>query len=179
MSLESLVQHIKSDSDQRAIPPVEDWNPDYCGEMDLVIKADGSWYHEGTSFKRLSLVKLLASVLKKESTEYYLVTPVEKIKIVVEKLPFVITQWHYEESEGVRYIVCTTNLEEQFVISDKQPMTIDENGELSVIVRRNLAATIHRNVYYQWIEEGLEETYNGQKALCLSSGSYTFPIGFL
>lgn len=179
MSLESIIQQVKANGQSTVIPPVEDWDPDYCGEMDLIIKSDGSWYHEGTVFKRLALVKLLASVLKKESSDYYLVTPVEKIKITVEKHPFVVTQWHWQESEGLRYLVCTTNLDEQFVVSESQPVSINCNGELSVIVRRNLCATIHRNVYYQWIEEGDEETHNQKTAMCLTSGNYTFPIGYL
>jgi uncharacterized protein len=179
MSLENIIQQVKKNGHSAAIPPVEDWDPDYCSEMDLVIKSDGSWYHQGTVFKRLGLVKLLASVLKKEASDYFLVTPVEKIKIKVEKLPFVVTQWHWQEDEGQRYLVCTTNLDEQFVVSENQPVTINNDGELSVIVRRNLCATIHRNVYYQWIEEGHEETYNDKTAMCLTSGSYTFPIGYL
>ena len=97
MSLESITHQLSSKgiTSTPKIPPVEEWNPDYCGEMDLQIKANGDWFYTGTIFKRANLVKLLASVLKMEGDEYYLVTPVEKIKITVDDAPFVLTEWHW------------------------------------------------------------------------------------
>ena len=92
MSLEKIAGQLKGIESK--IPPVELWDPHHIVEKwDLTIKADGQWYYQGSIFKRMALVKLLASVLKKEQDEYFLVTPVEKIKITVEDVPFVITQW--------------------------------------------------------------------------------------
>ncbi|MFC6979746.1 DUF1285 domain-containing protein [Microbulbifer taiwanensis] len=76
----------------RGHPPVHKWNPDFCGDMDLVIRRDGRWIHEGTEIRRLPLVKLFASILKHEGDEYFLVTPVEKLRIRVEDVPFIATQ---------------------------------------------------------------------------------------
>ncbi|MEO1135757.1 MAG: DUF1285 domain-containing protein, partial [Pseudomonadota bacterium] len=72
-----------------ALPPVEKWNPDYCGEIDLVIKRDGTWFHEGTPIGRARLVRLFSTVLRREGDRHYLVTPVEKLGITVEDAPFV------------------------------------------------------------------------------------------
>ena len=97
MSLEAISAQIKAQGDKT--PPVELWDPEYCGEMDLQIKANGDWFYAGTTFKRPALVKLLSSVLKKEQDEYFLVTPVEKIKITVDDVPFVLTQWRWQDDK--------------------------------------------------------------------------------
>lgn len=173
MSLESLISQLKN---QSSMPPVESWNPDYCGEIDLVIKHDGTWFYQGTPFKRLNMVKLFASVIKKENDEYFLVTPVEKIKITVEQYPFVISQWQWEDEKQSR-IVVSTNLDDTFYLDEDHPLTTDNQGNLVVTVRRNLQAIVHRNVYYQWIEEG-QENEDGT-ALCLKSADQTFVLGNL
>ena len=84
MSLEKISAQISNSQEGhvKKMPPVELWDPPFCGDIDLEIKSDGSWFYNGTIFKRLSLVKLFASVLKKEDEKYFLVTPVEKIGIV-------------------------------------------------------------------------------------------------
>lgn len=176
MSLEKIAEAIKASESK--IPPVEKWNPDYCGEIDLEIKQDGSWFYNGSIFKRMSLVKLFASVLKKEADEYYLVTPVEKIKIRVEDYPFLITQWQWLDSEQTVMQV-TTNLDDRFILDKHHPVTVNSDGLLSVIVRRNLSAKVHRNVYYQWIEIAKETQVNGKKALVFSSHQVQINIGFL
>ena len=80
ISLQDLMSALKDA--ENSSHPVEGWNPDYCGEMDMIIKADGTWWHEGSKIKRQELVRLFASILRKDSDgETYLVTPVEKIKI--------------------------------------------------------------------------------------------------
>ena len=81
---EALIEAAKAQSDGKTYPPVEKWHPEYCGEMDMVIRADGSWWHEGTRITREPLVRLFASILRQdEDGETYLVTPVEKIRIEV------------------------------------------------------------------------------------------------
>lgn len=176
MSLEALTKQIKEQSNGSNIPPVELWDPPYCGDMDLVIKGDGSWFHNGSVFKRLSLVKLLASVLKREQQDYFLVTPVEKIKIYVEDQPFIITQWRFEQREGASYLVVNTNLEDEFVVSEQNPVVIKDE-ELLVLVRRNLWARVHRNVYYQWVEIAAEVTIDNKQQLLLHSGDYKIVLG--
>lgn len=174
MSIEAITAQIKAHGDK--IPPVELWNPDYCGELDLQIKANGDWFYAGTIFKRPALVKLLSSVLKKEQDDYFLVTPVEKIKITVDDAPFVLTQWHWQDESKITMVV-SNNVGNEFVLDDKHPITINADGELYVTVRRNLLAKVHRNVYYQWIDlAGEVETDNGIELVFSSSGAQ-FSLG--
>ena len=150
---------------KRALPPVDQWNPPYCGEINLQIKANGDWFYEGTIFKRLTLVKLLASVLKLEEDEYFLVTPVEKIKITVDDAPFVLTQWHWQDETQTTMVVAT-NVGDEFILDANHPISLNESAELYVTVRRNLLAKIHRNIYYQWIALATEvETNKGTELL--------------
>ncbi|MAD16116.1 MAG: hypothetical protein CL579_08575 [Alteromonadaceae bacterium] len=161
---------------QGKLPPVDKWNPDFCGDMDLVIKHDGSWFYMGTPIGRKALVKLFASVLKKEGDQYFLVTPVEKLGITVEDVPYVITQW---ERQG-DLLVFTTQTEEQIIVSAQNPVELKEDSKNNLAlpyinVRRNLWARLHQNVYYQLIEQAEQEN----DALFISSGDYRFCLGKL
>jgi hypothetical protein len=176
MSLEKIMAQIKAQGD--SIPPVELWNPPYCGEMDLQIKANGDWFHAGTVFKRLSLVKLLSSVLKKEEDDYFLVTPVEKIKITVEDAPFVLTQWHWED-EHQNSMKVSNNVGNEFTLDASHPMVLNDAGELYVTVRTNLLAKVHRNVYYQWIDLSEEVDTEKGKELIFTSDGCQFSLGLL
>jgi len=172
MSLEAITSQLsaKDVSSKNKIPPVEDWEPEYCGEMDLQIKSNGDWFYTGTIFKRASLVKLLASVLKMEGEEYYLVTPVEKIKITVDDAPFVLTEWYWQDESHTNMCV-KNNVGDEFILDAQHPLSANNAGELYVIVRRNLLAKIHRNVYYQWIDLAKEvPTKNGTELLFISAG---------
>lgn len=176
MSLEAITAQVKAQGDK--IPPVELWNPDYCGEIDLQIRANGDWFYAGTIFKRPALVKLLSSVLKKEQDDYFLVTPVEKIKITVDDAPFVLTRWHWQD-ESKSIMVVSNNVGNEFILDSKHPITINADGELYVTVRRNLLAKVHRNVYYQWVDIAQEvETDNGIE-LVFSSAGQQFSLGLI
>ena len=169
MSLESLSEQISVVGKDKKLPPVELWDPEYCGELDMVIKSDGTWLYQGTSFKRISLVKLFASVLKKEANDYFLVTPVEKIKIQVEDAPFLLTGWRWLDEQQTTMVV-ETNLADEFALTNEHPVMVTENGNIYVTVRRNLVAKVHRNVYYQWIELAKEEqTKNGTEIVFYSA----------
>jgi uncharacterized protein len=179
MSLTQLSQQLQSQKLGKGnnIPPVELWDPAYCGEIDLRINADGTWYYQGTPFRRLSLVKLFASVLKKEAGDYFLVTPVEKVKIQVEDAPFILTNWHWQTAEQTCMQV-TTNMEDQFELNAQHPLLLTEQG-LYVTVRRNLLAKVHRNVYYQWVALAHDrETEHGTELVFFSAG-HPFSLGKL
>ena len=176
MSLEAITAQIKAQGDK--IPPVELWDPPYCGEMDLQIKTNGDWFHAGSIFKRLSLVKLLSSVLKKENNEYFLVTPVEKIKITVEDAPFTLTQWHWQDKNKTNMIV-SNNVGNEFVLDASHPITLNEVGEVYVTVRHDLLAKVHRNVYYQWIDLAKETKTDKGTELIFTSANCQFSLGVL
>ncbi|MCW8833655.1 MAG: DUF1285 domain-containing protein [Colwellia sp.] len=176
MSLESITAQIKAQGEK--IPPVELWDPDYCGEMDLTIKANGDWFYAGTIFKRPALVKLLSSVLKKEGDEFFLVTPVEKIKITVDDAPFVLTQWSWQDDNQTMMLV-SNNVGDKFTLDANHPIIINEAGELYVTVRRNLLAKVHRNIYYQWIDLAKEVTTKKGTELIFTSADCHFSLGVI
>lgn len=159
----------------KAYPPVEDWDPEYCGELPLTINDKGEWFYEGTPFTRPQLVNLFASVLKKENDTYFLVTPVEKVKITVVDVPFIITQWHRDPHNNE--IICTTATADTFCLNAQHPCELrldaKQNQYLPYInVRRNLWAKLHQNVFYQWIDDAEESDgkiilYSGKKEVCL------------
>lgn len=175
MSLESIRKQLADQ--ENAFPPVEQWDPPYCGEIDIIIKANGDWHYNGSAIERLRLVKLFASVIKYQDDEYFLVTPVEKIKIKVEQLPFVVTSWQWLEDIEPATMELTTNLGDRVLLNDEHPLVIDSNGQLSINIRRNLMASIHRNVFYQWAElADIVEHEKSQQLLIHSAGS-SFCLG--
>tara|TARA_R110002072_G_scaffold19901_1_gene73267 strand:- start:1147 stop:1713 length:567 start_codon:yes stop_codon:yes gene_type:complete len=137
------------------LPPVEKWNPENCGVMDLVIRRDGSWWHEGKRISRERLVKLFARILRKDDDGiHYLVTPVEKQAVTVESAPFVAVRVDQTERDGRPVLIFTTNLGDVTEASADNPIRveIDEaSGEPEpfVRVRGNLDALIARPVFYE------------------------------
>ena len=190
MSLDKLSAQLatKLASKQKSLPPVESWHPPYCGEIDIQIKANGDWFYQGSIFKRLALVKMFASVLIKEVrvevradvshdvAEYFLVTPVEKVKIQVDDAPFVLTQWHWLDKEETTMQV-GTNLADEFILGAEHPLIISEKGDLYVTVRRNLTAKVHRNVYYQWADIAQERQGEQGTELIITSADCQFSLG--
>lgn len=180
MSLEKISAQISNaqQGNVKKMPPVELWDPPFCGDIDLVVKADGSWFYNGTIFQRLSLVKLFASVLKKEADKYFLVTPVEKVGITVEDAPFMLTQWQWLDEQQTQMQV-TTNLDDQFILNSEHPVTVANDGSLYVTVRRNLVAKVHRNVYYQWVDLAREESNDNSIEWVFYSAQHRFCLGCL
>ena len=180
MPLEVITNQLSSIEKtlKNKIPPIEGWNPKYCGEMDLQIKANGDWFYTGTIFKRANLVKLLSSILKMEDGEYYLVTPVEKIKIIVDDVPFLITQWYWQDSSHKNMRVIN-NVGDEFTLDAEHPISANEAGELYVIVRRNLLAKVHRNVYYQWVSIANEKQTKNGTELIFNSANCEFSLGII
>ena len=185
MSLENLssqLSNLKHSDKKISLPPVELWNPPYCGEIDLQIKANGDWYYGGTIFKRLALVKLFASVLIREVSQghddYFLVTPVEKVKIAVEDAPFMLTQWHWLDAEQ-KIMQGITNLGDEFTLNSEHRLIMTEDGSLYITVRRNLLAKVHRNIYYQWVDLA-QETFTAKGTeLTFYSDECQFSLGCL
>ncbi|MDC2889186.1 DUF1285 domain-containing protein [Psychrosphaera algicola] len=177
MDLQQLTQQLDNLDKQ---PPFDQWHPTHCGEIDIVIKSDGTWWHMGSQIKREKLVKLFANVLVEENGQHFLKTPAEKMLITVEETPFVITQWQHISCEPNEAIEVTSNLGHKVIISNKHPISVvTSKGEQKVVVtlHRRLKAVVHRNVYYQWIEIAAEKVLNGKNHLTLTSGDYEFSIG--
>ena len=176
-SLQDLMDALADTSDDRR--PVERWNPDYCGEMDLVIKADGSWWHEGSRITRKGLVELFASVLRKdEDGRTYLVTPVEKLGIQVERAPFIAIRVDAMGRGEDQRLFFKTNLEETVEAGPDHPIRVETDSETLepdpyVLVRGRLEAAINRPVFYELVELAVER--DGQ--LGVWAGGAFFPLG--
>ena len=178
MDLATLQQQIAAEGSK--LPPLEKWNPTFCGDIDMQIKHDGSWHYMGTPIGRKPLVRLFSTVLKREDEKYFLVTPVEKVGIVVDDVPFIITQW--QQQDGKLYF--TTQSDDNFMVSAEHPVELHKDkvsGDLLPYarVRRNLWARLHQNVFYQLVELGTEVTQADGKYLRLQSADYAFNLGKL
>lgn len=128
--------------------PVHLWNPPYCGEMDLTICADGTWLHEGTPIGRPAMVRLFASILKREGDRFYLVSPVEKIGIRVEDAPFLVTDADIAQN----VITFVTNMGERVTAGPDHAIIIRGTAEVPrpyVHVRGGLEALIDRKTFYR------------------------------
>lgn len=159
-------------------PPLDKWQPKIKGKIDILIKADGSWWHEGGEIKRHSLVKLFASILVLEDQQYFLKTPVEQLAIEVEDAPFLVTSWQQKNGQ----ILFTTNVGEIITLSEERPLLLKEQAEQTLPylqLGRGFIAKLHRNVFYQLVEIAEQITTDGRDALQLKSGDYSALLGYI
>lgn len=176
----SLMDQVKSAS-KKGPPPVHLWNPAYCGEMDMRIARDGTWFHEGTPIGRAPLVKLFAGILKLEEGRYYLVTPVEKLGIRVEDAPFVAVDFSVSGEGDSQEITFTTNVGDEAVAGAEHPIRVTrdaETGEPSpyVMIRRGLEARIDRKSFYRLVDMGETAPHEGADWFGVRSGGLFFPM---
>lgn len=138
----------------RGLPPVEKWNPPYCGELDIRIARDGTWFYMGTPIGRPELVRLFSTILWREEDEYFLVTPVEKVKIQVDDAPFLAID--FELIDGA--LNFTTLTGDTMIAGAQNPIEviIAQDGEPApyIRVRRNLWALIDRKSFYRLVDLG-------------------------
>lgn len=174
---QTLVQYIK----QPGPAPVHRWNPPFCGDMDLRIAADGIWYHNGSPIGRQAMVNLFATVLKREGDEYFLVTPVEKLRIQVEDCPFLATQLEVSGMGREQQLQFITRNGERVTAGKKHPLRVDLNaqGEPHPIieVRSNLWALIHRNLFYRLVELAEHRPAGDTVTTGVYSGGEFFVLG--
>ncbi|MDO9589011.1 MAG: DUF1285 domain-containing protein [Brevundimonas sp.] len=158
----------------RGLPPVHLWHPAHCGEIDIVIRRDGVWMHEGSPIGRAELVRLFSTVLRKDDDGYVLVTPGEKLTIRVEDLPFRAVA---VERRG-EALVFTTDVGDETEAGNEHPIRVGTDAETgepapSVHVRADLWARIARSVFYELVEmAGVEDG-----RLMVRSGGATFALG--
>ncbi|NVJ64910.1 MAG: DUF1285 domain-containing protein [Gammaproteobacteria bacterium] len=178
----NILSQLKQLGSERSLPPVNKWNPDFCGDMDLIIKRDGLWYYQGTPIGRQRLVKLFSTVLKKENDDYFLVTPVEKLGIKVEDAPFLVIRMQQLATEQGTVIQFEDNCDNKVLLSKDNPLWVEQDpktGEPSpyINIRTNLNALIHRNVFYELVEMAQETVINGAKHLVVRSAGENFSLG--
>ncbi|EED36679.1 conserved hypothetical protein [Luminiphilus syltensis NOR5-1B] len=133
-------------------PPIHLWNPEHCGDIDMEIRRDGSWWHEGRPIKREKLVKLFASVLRREEDgEYYLVTPVEKARITVELHPLLVTDVDYVPESEPKTLLLSLNTGGQVLMDEAHPPKLEPRAGHAVYVEinRGLTALFSRSAWYR------------------------------
>lgn len=162
----SIYKQLADRTDANSLPPVERWAPAVTGEIDIRIAADGTWYHEGDTISRLELVRLFSSVLWREEDQYFLVTPVEKVKIRVDDAPLLVTGVEFLHQETMQPEVrFRTHVGDSFTLDAQHPLHVKTSAQGEprpyVRVRRNLDALIHRNVFYALIENAQERENHG------------------
>ncbi|MBL4726684.1 MAG: DUF1285 domain-containing protein [Rhizobiaceae bacterium] len=178
--LQSLVE--RGDGSKKGLPPVERWEPDFCGDLDMVIKSDGTWFYMGTPIGRQALVKLFSSVLRKdENGKTYLVTPVEKIGITVEDAHFVAVEMNVHEENGESVLTFRTSVGDIVTAGPENPMRfviVEENDGVKpyIRVRGRLDAVLARSVMYELIALGQEIEVNGQVMFAVQSKGEIYPI---
>jgi uncharacterized protein len=144
-------------------PPVHLWNPPFCGDLDMRIAQDGTWYYLNSPIGRKPLVKLFSSVLKREEDgKYYLVTPVEKVGIRVDDAPFVAVRMAVEGRGRDQLIRFETNVDDEVPLGPDHPLrteTEEGTGGLKpyVRVRANLDALVARALFYDLVAAGVVE----------------------
>lgn len=178
----SILSRLKNLELTQSLPPVEHWDPDCCGEMDLVIKRNGDWIYQGSPISRKRLVKLFSSVLKKENDDYFLVTPVEKLGIIVEDAPFLVVTMNRLKTEFGEVLEFTDNCDNKVLLTENNPIWVEHNpktGEPSpyITVRNNLHALIHRNIFYELVEMAQEKTMDSERHLGVISAGSFFSLG--
>ena len=208
-TIDGLSQYLKSAAgtrEGRAIPPLEDWHPEQTTDMDLVIKANGEWWHEGGHMTRESLVSLFATILWKEenngTVEYFLKTPVQKLRIQVEDAPLLINDVGIVNEGNESWLEFTTTTGDIVRLDDEHPITLrsyiaedkenfTENNSLEqpnqhsvkaaqirpyMEVRNGLTALIGRNTFYHLTEIGELTEYDGETKLTLQSGGTSYEL---
>jgi uncharacterized protein len=165
---------IVGEAAARGAPPVHLWNPPFCGDLDMRIAADGTWYYLKTPIGRPALVQLFASVLKREGDKYYLVTPVEKCGIVVEDAPFLAVELRVETQASRRILHFRTNVDDWVACGREHPLRFDPQPEPGGLkpylhVRRDLWAKVTRALFYDLVELGEERDVGGQRMFGIAS----------
>lgn len=159
---------------QKGKPPVERWNPDYCGEIDMRIAADGTWFYRGTPIGRKPLVKLFASILRKDPDRHVLVTPVERVGIEVEDAPFLAVEMAVEGEGRDRKITFRTNVDDVVSVGPGNPLRFDVEPDGGVKpylrVRGDLWALVTRALMFDLIEMGEEHEDDGAQVYGLHAG---------
>jgi len=166
----------------RGLPPVERWNPPFCGDLDMEIRADGTWFYMGTPIGRQALVQLFSTVLRKDvDGDIYLVTPVEKVRIRVVDAPFVAVEMNADASGDARVLTFRTNVGDVVEAgADHRIRFVNEpeTGGLKpyIHVRGRLEALVSRAVMYELVSYGEEIEIDGKMMFAVRSHGEVFPI---
>ena len=153
--------------ENKGLPPVERWNPPFCGDIDMRIGADGTWFYQKTPIGRAALVKLFASVLKREGDKYFLVTPVEKVGIVVDDAPFLAVEMNASVGNEGRILQFRTNVDDWISAGPGHALRFEPQPKTGGLkpylhIRRDLWAKVTRALFYDLVALGEERDVGGK-----------------
>ena len=178
--LETIYEFSKKE--KNSLPPVDKWNPEFCGDIDMKIMRNGKWLYMGTEIKRPAMVKLFSGILRLDSDNcYYLVTPVEKVRISVEDAPFIATSLISENKDNINHLYFITNVNEKILLTKNNPLEIKIDNKTEepspyIFVRKNLKALISRSVFYELIELASKKNIDGKDCLVIDSAGEVFKL---
>jgi len=163
----------------RGLPPVHLWNPPYCGDIDMRIAGDGTWFYQKTPIGRAALVKLFASVLKREGDKYFLVTPVEKCGIAVDDAPFLAVELEVEDAGAGRRLHFRTNVDDWVACGPGHALRFEPEPEPGGLkpylhVRRDLWAKVTRALFYDLVDLSEEREIAGERMFGVASAGEFF-----
>src|SRR6056300_144679 len=166
---------------KKGLPPVHLWNPPHCGDLDMRIARDGTWFYLGTPTGRKELVRLFSTILRKDADKYFLVTPVEKVGITVDDAPFVAMDFMVKNAGPDQEICFETHVGDFTTANSENPIRVMRDPQTDepapyVHVRAGLEALIDRKSFYRLIEIGTHDTHQGESWFGLRSGRQFFPI---
>ncbi len=163
------------------LPPVHLWNPPFCGDIDMRIARDGTWYYLGTPIGRAPMVRLFSTILKREDDRYFLVTPVEKVGITVDDAPFVAVDFTVSGQGAAQVLRFETNVGDVAEAGADHPIRVTrhpQTGEPApyVMIRAGLEALIDRKSFYRLVDLGAHADRDGASWFGLWSGGVFFPV---
>lgn len=178
--LDAIAGVVKS-AGKKGPPPVHLWNPPFCGDLDMRIATDGTWFYMKTPIGRHALVKLFASVLKREGEKYFLVTPVEKIGITVDDAPFTAVEMRQEGEGNARVLTFRTNVDDWVTCDADHVLRFTPEPETGGLkpylhVRLDLWALVSRALFYDLVELGEERDVNGTRMFGVASAGEFFAM---
>ncbi|MER2298526.1 DUF1285 domain-containing protein [Pseudomonas promysalinigenes] len=166
----------------KGLPPVHLWHPDFCGNIDMRIARDGTWFYLGTPIGRKAMVRLFSTIMRRDGDDYFLVTPVEKVGIRVDDAPFVAVALQVLGSGQAQVLRFTSNVEDQVEAGPQNPLRVETDPVTQepspyILMRTNLEALIHRNVFYQLVDLAVPRMIDDQEWLGVWSNGEFYPIG--
>ncbi len=178
--LEGIAGALQHASGKRP-PPVHLWNPPFCGDLDMRIAADGTWFYLKTPIGRPALVKLFASVLKREAEKYFLVTPVEKVGIVVDDAPFLAVELNVETQAAGQVLRFRTNVDDWVACGREHGLRFEPEPATGGLkpylhVRRGLWAKVTRALFYDLVALGEEREIAGERMFGIASNGEFFAM---
>lgn len=165
----------------RGPPPVERWNPPFCGDIDMKIASDGTWFYQKTPIGRPALVKLFASILKREGDKYFLVTPVEKVGLTIEDAPFLAVELAVEGGPNGQALGFRTNVDDHVTAGPGHALRFEPEKATGGLkpylhVRRDLWAKVTRALFYDLVGLGEERVIDGKAMFGVVSNGEFFPM---